>query len=149
MKWLPKLMGFDYKVVYKNGKDNVVADALSRREDVGELFTLSTTSLLRKGKLVVGRNETLRNDFLSYFHGGAIRGHLGIKATTHKIRAVFYWKGLRKQVKSFVKECLVCQKCKTNLSADPRLLQPLPIPKTIWSSISMDFIEGLPKSHGC
>ncbi|GJR51102.1 transposon ty3-G gag-pol polyprotein [Tanacetum coccineum] len=156
MKWLPKLMGYDYEVVYKQGKDNAVADALSRREDVGVLFTLSTTSistdlyqrivaswttddhlksiiadlargkdmkhyvftnnqLLRKGKLVVGNDEALRKDLLSSYHNGAIGGHSGVKATTHKI-------------------CL---------------LQPLPIPQTVWSSVSMDFIEGLPKSHGC
>lgn len=29
-KWLTKLMGYDYTVVYKKGKDNSAADALSR-----------------------------------------------------------------------------------------------------------------------
>ncbi|GJS71775.1 retrotransposon-related protein, partial [Tanacetum coccineum] len=58
-------------------------------------------------------------------------------------------KGLRKQVKQWVKECLVCQKCKPDLAAYPGLLQPLLIPQTVWSSVSLDFIEGLPKSHGC
>lgn len=29
-KWLSKLLGYDYSVVYKKGKDNLVVDALSR-----------------------------------------------------------------------------------------------------------------------
>jgi hypothetical protein len=37
-----KLFGYDYEIIYKKGKDNVVADALSRKyEDEGSLFSLS------------------------------------------------------------------------------------------------------------
>jgi hypothetical protein len=30
-KWVTKLFGYDYEIIYKKGKDNVVADALSRK----------------------------------------------------------------------------------------------------------------------
>jgi hypothetical protein len=37
-----KLFGYDYEIIYKKGKDNVVADALSRKyEEEGSLFSLS------------------------------------------------------------------------------------------------------------
>nr|GFA94454.1 Ty3/gypsy retrotransposon protein [Tanacetum cinerariifolium] len=42
-KWLPKLLGFNYEIEYKKGKDNVVVDALSRVERPAELFSLLTS----------------------------------------------------------------------------------------------------------
>ncbi|GJT20375.1 retrotransposon-related protein [Tanacetum coccineum] len=131
MKWLPKLMGFDYE------------EGQTKKH-----YSWVNDQLLRKGKLVVGTNEQLRQELLHYVHDGSIGGHSGVKTATHKICSLFYWKGLRKQVKQLIRECLVCQKYKPDLSAYPGLLQPLPIPKFVWSSISIDFIEGLPKSQG-
>lgn len=55
---------------------------------------------------------------------------------------------MQAQVRSFVRECIVCQKCKYDTSASPGLLQPIAIPDRFWSTISMDFIDGLPKSNG-
>ena len=28
-KWVTKMLGYDYEIIYKKGKDNVMADALS------------------------------------------------------------------------------------------------------------------------
>jgi hypothetical protein len=37
-----KLFGYDYEIIYKKGKENVVVDALSRKyEEEGSLFSLS------------------------------------------------------------------------------------------------------------
>jgi hypothetical protein len=41
-KWVTKLFGYDYEIIYKKGKDNVVADALSQKyEEEGSIFSLS------------------------------------------------------------------------------------------------------------
>jgi hypothetical protein len=41
-KWVTNLFVYDYEIIYKKDKDNVVADALSRKyEDEGSLFYLS------------------------------------------------------------------------------------------------------------
>ncbi|KAL5783145.1 hypothetical protein ACOSP7_008174 [Xanthoceras sorbifolium] len=45
-KWLTKLLGYDYDIFYKKGKENVVADGLSRafqEEEVPSHLALSTT----------------------------------------------------------------------------------------------------------
>ena len=64
------------------------------------------------------------------------------------LSSVCYWKGLKKEVRSWVRSCTICQQFKYEIFAYPGLLQPLPIPETIWSDISMDFLEGLPLSKG-
>ncbi|CAL0311123.1 unnamed protein product [Lupinus luteus] len=144
-KWLVKLMEFDFAIEYKQGKENVVADALSRRDAVecqallvhsleSDLFhrikntwhndlslqriiqqlpsdptshkhyTWNGSELRRKGKLVVGKDEPLRHELLKWFHEAASGGHSGRNATIKRIKAVIYWKGLTKVVKTFIQQ---------------------------------------------
>jgi hypothetical protein len=49
-------------------------------------------------------------------------------------------------VQDFVKACATCQKYKTDHLRAARLLQPLPIPSSVWAGI--DFIEALPRVQG-
>ena len=189
-KWLPKLLGYDYEIVYKKRCENVPTDALSRVPGTMELFqaicstvtsdlytriqqgwindsklqgvinklqrdntsakhySWSANQLLRKGKLVIGKDPQLRLDLLKHFHTEGQGGHSGIQATLKRISAHVYWKKMRKEVKLFVKNCSICQRFKPELVSYPGLLQPLPIPTHIWTEVSMDFIDGLPMSKG-
>jgi len=41
-KWMTKMLCYDYEIIYKKGKENIVADALSRKHaEGGSLFSLS------------------------------------------------------------------------------------------------------------
>jgi hypothetical protein len=53
---------------------------------------------------------------------------------------------MRKDILQFFIECEVCQRNKGETVKPPNVLQPLPIPASMWTNISMDFIVGLPKA---
>lgn len=183
-KAMTRLMGLQFKVVYRQGKDNVVADALSR---MGHLWAIQSVSsmqpqwiqelvnayatdpraqelltqlaagkcevqgyTLEEGviryntKIWVANNSALQTKIISTFH--PIGGHSGMQATYQRIKQLFYWKCLQTDVEDFVKQCIICQQAKHLNTLPAGLLQPLPIPAGAWQDISMDFIEGLPKS---
>ncbi|KAL0344342.1 UNVERIFIED_CONTAM: Transposon Ty3-I Gag-Pol polyprotein [Sesamum angustifolium] len=54
---------------------------------------------------------------------------------------------MEEDVEAYVRTCLVCQLDKVERKRGG-LLQPLPIPKVPWESVSMDFITGFPKVNG-
>jgi hypothetical protein len=64
------------------------------------------------------------------------------------VRERFPWKGLKGDVLRHVKECMNFQQNKSEFTHPVGILQPLPILKQNWESISMYFITGLPKVHG-
>lgn len=68
--------------------------------------------------------------------------------TVQRLKSLFYWKGIPKDIQAYIRDCTVCQRCNYDTAAPPGLLQPLPIPEGIWMDVSMDFIDGLPLSDG-
>lgn len=113
-----------------------------------EGYSLEDGLIKYKGCIWVGRNVGLQTKIIDALHSSAIGGHSGIQATYCRIKKLFTWVGLKQAVEDFVKQCDICQKAKHEHCKTPGLLQPLPVPQGAWEDISMDFIEGLPKSNG-
>nr|GEU97977.1 hypothetical protein [Tanacetum cinerariifolium] len=97
-KWLPKLLGYDYEIVYKKRSENVAADALSRMDSSGKLLQIYVSFVSsgvwdkRKGKVVVGNDLELRKELVQHFHDEAIGGHSSAHVTIKKLGSLFYWK---------------------------------------------------------
>lgn len=81
-------------------------------------------------------------------HDSPVGGHAGYEKTYQQAKRYLYWKGMKKNIKGYIKQCRVCQQKKYETMLPARLLQPLPIPLKPWTDISLDFIEGLPNSQG-
>ncbi|KFK22868.1 hypothetical protein AALP_AAs42979U000100, partial [Arabis alpina] len=124
-------------------KEEVLLDAASHSE-----FSVVQGRLLRKEKLVIPATSLLVDVILQEFHTGKLGGHGGVLKTQKRIEAVFYWKGMMSRIREFVAACQVCQRHKYSTLAPAGLLQPLSIPEQVWEDISLDFVEGLPKSEG-
>lgn len=92
--------------------------------------------------------SALRNAILEWLNESGSGGHSGRDATYQRVKSLFYWKGMNKDIQSYIRSCRVCQQCKHETIAPPGLIQPLPIPTAIWTDISMDFIDGLSTSFG-
>lgn len=184
-----KLLGLQYKIIYRKGSSNAVADALSRKDcpndaqvlaisvctpkwmqeitkgyerdphssqllielsvdsAAREHFTLQSGLIRYKGRIWVGNNEDLQAKLISELHNNPIGGHSGFPVTYRRIKRLFAWMGMKKQVKKQLQQCQVCIQAKPERVKYPGLLQPLPVPAGAWQTISMDFIEGLPKSE--
>ncbi|XP_075076470.1 uncharacterized protein LOC142163116 [Nicotiana tabacum] len=123
IKWIAKLLPFDFEIQYKKGRENIAVDSLSRVQGA-ELMSLLVSSVsqkyftwinhqLKRKRKVIGNDIALQTKLLTLWHSTPAGGHSGNKYDT---------------------------------SASPRLLQPLSIPPLPWTDITMDFIEGLPRS---
>lgn len=104
------------------------------------------STLLYKGWLVLISSSQLLPLILQTYHVSTLGGHIGFKRTYKWISQDLYWPKIKQTIKAYVDQCHMCQANKISLFAPVGLLQPLPIPEKIWDEISMDFIEGLPKS---
>nr|KAJ0228165.1 hypothetical protein LSAT_V11C100046520 [Lactuca sativa] len=111
-------------------------------------YTMEGGKLMYKGRLVIPQKSELIPKLLKEFHDSVMGGHAGELRTYQRLAAEWYWVGMRKSVQKHVQACVVCQTQKALTTHPAGLLQPLPLPSQVWDEISMDFIEGLPNSHG-
>ena len=125
LRWKMFLQEYDFKIEHIAGKDNIVADGLSRimaqeeqqdilnllREEEGEECEVDDTldqSNLNPNLSVV---PSEKYQLFKKAHNSIV-GHHGLARTIQNLMKIepILWKGFRKDCAKFIKECPTCQK---------------------------------------
>ncbi|RVW80731.1 Transposon Ty3-I Gag-Pol polyprotein [Vitis vinifera] len=149
-KWVEFIETFPNVIKYKQGKENIVADALSRRYAL-----VSTLNAKLLGFEYVKESYANDNDFASVYgacektafaHGGGLMGHFGVRKTLDVLHEHFFWPKMKRDVERACARCITCRQAKSRVLPHG-LYTPLPVPSAPWVDISMDFVLGLPRSR--
>ncbi|TYK14439.1 uncharacterized protein E5676_scaffold186G00980 [Cucumis melo var. makuwa] len=153
-KWLTKLLGYDFEILYQPGLLNKAADALSRVDTRVELNEMTTSGIVDMNTVSeeVENDEELQQIIEKLKKepevGGKFEWKNGFLRTYKRMSGELHWQGMKNDVKKYVEQCEICQRNKYEATKPAGVLQPLPIPDKILEDWTMDFIEGLPKAGG-
>ncbi|MCO5615111.1 hypothetical protein L7F22_069400 [Adiantum nelumboides] len=109
-------------------------------------YTMMDELLYYLDRICVPQNGALRKILIQEHHEVPFAAHSGINKTYRFLSATYFWPQMQQDVIKYVKACHSCQIMKASRQLPQGLLQPLPVPKERWESISMDFITTLPRT---
>jgi len=131
LRWIYDLLEYDLLVIHIKGKNNSMADVLSRYV----IFGINAVHL----------DSNKKTDIIRQCHESS-GAHLGVKRTYEKVRKDHFWKGMYVQIKKHVEDCSTCAVFRYDnkkISTDHKISTMDPFEK-----IGMDLIGPLAKDGG-
>ncbi|XP_075492549.1 uncharacterized protein LOC142530611 [Primulina tabacum] len=120
-------------------------ELVSRKQDT-RFRVADDGSLRMNDRWVVPEASELHQDLLWRAHYSRYSIHLGGKRMSKDLCSHFLWKGMKRDVISFVRRCLNFQQIKAERRRTEGELRSLEVPTWKWEHISMDFVTHLPTS---
>ncbi|GKD90073.1 putative reverse transcriptase domain-containing protein, partial [Tanacetum coccineum] len=149
------------------GKENVVADVLSRKERVKPRRVRAMAMTIKpgvRGMILAAQSEAFKQEnvlaerlhgldqqmrcetiIMDEAHKTKYSVHPGADKMYHDLRDMYWWPGMKRDIATYVSKCLTYSKVKAEHQRPLGLLQQPEIPEWKWDKITMDFITKLPK----
>ncbi|GJV66535.1 putative reverse transcriptase domain-containing protein [Tanacetum coccineum] len=137
-RWIELFSDYNCKIRYHPSKENVLADALSRKERVkpkrkgfdemieqrndGTLYYLDQIWVPLKGKV--------RTLIMDEAYKSKYSVQLGVDKMYYDLRDRYWWPRMKKDIAEYVSKCLTCLKVKAEHQRPSGLLQQPEIP--VW-----------------
>ncbi|GJW45843.1 putative reverse transcriptase domain-containing protein [Tanacetum coccineum] len=127
---------YDYEIRYHLRKANVVADALSWKEQIKPLRNRSWLPLFGNlGDLIMHES-----------HKSKYSIHPGSDKMYQDLNKLYWWPNTKAIIAEYVGKCLTCSRFKAECQKPSGLLVQPEIPMWKWERITMDFITKFPKT---
>eukprot|EP00253_Pinus_taeda_P020204 PITA_20204 len=155
-RWVDFLSGFDFDIKHLQGKENKVADALSRK--VQNLYEVSISGWKSPFLEMIKEIADLDAEYqqLKLQIQQSARENSQQEYELDDAGRIYFQKQLYVPNQGKIRNLIMdefhvshyaeCQQIKAEHQHPAGLLQPLPVPGWKWEIISMDFITGLPKT---
>lgn len=175
LRWALKLQSYDFVIQYRKGKENILADCLSRIETiqiVDDEYSDLRNNILSEPqkysefrvikdkifKLVQNTSKVEDKRFLWKFYppkqdrpqiiqSAHESAHLGYDKTLAKLKERFFWPKMALDTKKF---CKACVPCKTSKSTNVNSIPPMGSQKQNcdhpWQFLTLDYLGPFPPS---
>lgn len=107
----------------------------------GILYKYDTDGDGSEGQMVASKE--MIKDIMQEFHDAETAGHYGTERTLRRISSRYYWPGMKKYIKDYVKNCVNCQKYKPSNLMPSGLVQITP-PQRRFMTLAVDLFGPLP-----
>ncbi|EFA74614.1 pol polyprotein [Heterostelium album PN500] len=173
-RWIAHINLYQPKIKFIKGKDNTIADGLSRYtfnvsvslshptiandiidgyriEDdsnlsngITDYTTINGLRYTHDGKIIVPRVMSIVNNLLYQAHDSEFGCHRSASKTLHSISELYVWPNMAADIKKYCDDCIVCRRASDHARKRIGHLIPLPIPVKCFQRINIDFIPNLP-----
>ncbi|GJT65766.1 putative reverse transcriptase domain-containing protein [Tanacetum coccineum] len=89
----------------------------------------------------------VRTVIMDEAHKSGYSVHPGADKMYYNLRDMYWWPRMKRDIATYVSECLTCAKVKAEHQRPSGLLQQPEIPEWKWENITMDFITKLPRTR--